>query len=264
MVCLHFENQGSDMLDRNFVRENLDYVRERLAARGGRYPLDELVAVETEWKQVGLKAEDLRRQRNESSELVGKAKREGQDTRARQAEIKEIGNQIKALEESRRVLEEKLNSFLHTIPNLPHPSVPTGSDETANAEVRRWGKPPQFDFEPLDHVDLGTALGILDMERAAKIAGARFALLVGAGSLLERALINFMLDVHTKYHGYTEVLPPFMVNSSQPLRHGQPAQVRGQDLFKIEGDRLLPHPHRRGAGDKHLPRRDPGRSDAAA
>jgi len=222
------------MLDRNFVRENLDYVRARLAARGGQYPLDELVAVEAEWKQVSLRAEDLRRQRNESSEVVGKAKREGRDTTAQQAGIKEIGNQIKALEETKRVLEEKLNSCLHTIPNLPHPSVPTGSDETANAEVRRWGKPPHFDFEPLDHVDLGTALGILDMERAAKIAGTRFALLARAGSLLERALINFMLDVHTKHHGYIEVLPPFMANSTSLFGTGNLPKF-AQDLFKLEG-----------------------------
>jgi len=222
------------MLDRNFVRENLDYVRARLAARGGQYPLDELVAAEAEWKQVTLQSEELRRQRNESSELVGKAKREGRDTAAQQAQIKEIGNQIKALDETKRVLEEKLNSFLHTIPNLPHASVPTGSDETANAEVRRWGKPPQFDFKPQDHVDLGTALGILDMERAAKIAGARFALLAGAGSLLERALINFMLDVHTRHHGYSEVLPPFMANSTSLFGTGNLPKF-AQDLFKLEG-----------------------------
>ena len=222
------------MLDRNFVRENLDYVRARLAARGGQYPLDELVAAEAEWKQVTLQSEELRRQRNESSELVGKAKREGRDTAAQQAQIKEIGNQIKALDETKRVLEEKLNSFLHTIPNLPHASVPTGSDETANAEVRRWGKPPQFDFKPQDHVDLGTALGILDMERAAKIAGARFALLAGAGSLLERALIYFMLDVHTRHHGYSEVLPPFMANSTSLFGTGNLPKF-AQDLFKLEG-----------------------------
>ncbi len=225
---------GIVMLDRNFVRENLDYVRARLAARGGQYPIDELVAVEAEWKQVGLKAEELRRQRNEESEAVGKARREGRDTASQQAEIKEIGNQIKVLEETKRALEDKLNSCLHTIPNLPHASVPTGNEESANAEVRRWGEPPQFDFQPRDHVDLGTALGILDMERAAKIAGARFALLVGTGAYMERALINFMLDVHIKYHGYTEALPPFMANSTSLFGTGNLPKF-AQDLFKLEG-----------------------------
>jgi seryl-tRNA synthetase len=222
------------MLDRTFVRENLDFVRRRLSDRGGQYPIDDLVAVEADWKEVGLKAEELRRRRNAESELIGKWKKAGRDTTAQQAEIKEIGNQIKTLEESKRTLEEKLNSILHTIPNLPHESVPAGGDDSANLEVRRWGKPPVFDFAPLDHVDLGTSLGILDMDRASKITGARFSLLAGAGALMERALINFMLDVHTKYHGYTEVLPPFMANSNSLFGTGNLPKF-AQDLFKLEG-----------------------------
>jgi seryl-tRNA synthetase len=222
------------MLDRTFVRENLDFVLKRLADRGGQYPIEELIAVEAEWKEAGMKTEELRRRRNEESEMIGKWKKEGRDTTAQQAEIKEIGTQIKTLEESRRALEEKLNSILHTIPNLPHSTVPTGTDDSANVEVRRWGKPPELDFKPLDHVDLGTSLGILDMDRAAKITGARFALLAGVGALMERALINFMLDVHTKYHGYTEVLPPFMANSNSLFGTGNLPKF-AQDLFKLEG-----------------------------
>jgi seryl-tRNA synthetase len=222
------------MLDRSFVRNNLDFVMARLAARGGDYSLKDLVAADAELKKVTLRIEELRRTRNEASEAIGRLKREGHDTGEQQAQVKAIANEIKSLEDQGRVLEEKLNSLLHTIPNIPHPSVPVGSDETGNQEVRRWGKPPQFDFEPLDHVDLGTTLGILDMERAVKIAGSRFALLSGTGALMERALINFMLDVHVKYHGYREVLPPFVANSTSLFGTGNLPKF-AQDLFKLEG-----------------------------
>ncbi len=222
------------MLDKNFVRENLDSVRNRLATRGGNYPLDELVASNAEWKKVILRVEELRRQRNEESEKIGRLKKAGEDTSAQQVRVKEISGEIRLLEEKARSLEEQLNSLLHGIPNLPHPSVPVGTNESANAEVRRWGEPRQFDFQPLDHVDLGTALGILDMDRASKIARARFALLVGIGALMERALINFMLDVHTHEHGYREVWPPFMANATSLFGTGNLPKFAA-DLFKIEG-----------------------------
>jgi seryl-tRNA synthetase len=222
------------MLDKNFVRDNLDFVRERLAARGGTYSLDDLVAADTEWKNITIKIEERRRQRNEASEAIGKLKRAGTDTSEQQAKVKEIFGEIKSLEEEARLVEERLNTLLHNIPNLPHSSVPVGCDETVNREVRRWGKAPEFDFTPLDHVDLGCSLGILDTDRAAKIAGARFSLLCGAGALMERALINFMLDVHTRYHGYEEVMPPLMANSNSLFGTGNLPKF-AQDLFKIEG-----------------------------
>lgn len=222
------------MLDKNFVRENLALVQERLAARRGDYQLDQLVAVDAELRKSLLQVEELRRQRNESSEQIGRLKKQGQDTAAQQARVKEIGAEIKSLEESTRVLEERLNGILHAIPNLPHASVPAGSGEEDNLEVRRWGKRPEFDFTPLDHVDLGARLGILDLDRAAKITGARFSLLLGAGARLERALINFMLDIHTKEHGYLEVCPPFMANSASLFGTGNLPKF-AQDLFKIEG-----------------------------
>jgi seryl-tRNA synthetase len=222
------------MLDRAFVRENLDFVRRRLADRGGDYPLEELIGVEADWKKAMLQIEDLRRRRNEASEQIGKLRKEGHDTSAEQAQVKAISAETKSLEERSRSLEERLNTILHGIPNLPHSSVPAGRDETANLEVRRWGSAPQFEFEPLDHVDLGTSLGILDTDRAAKITGARFALLTGAGARLERALINFMLDVHTRHHGYKEVLPPFITNSTSLFGTGQLPKF-AQDLFKLEG-----------------------------
>jgi seryl-tRNA synthetase len=222
------------MLDKNFVRENLEFVKERLAARGGNYPLDELIAANEEWKKVILRSEELRRRRNDESEAIGPLKRAGKDTAEQQARVKEINAEIKSLEETVRSAEERLNSLLSGIPNLPHSSVPVGSDETANVEVRRWGSAPVFDFKPLDHVELGSSLGILDMNRAAKIAGARFSLLLKAGALMERALINFMLDVHTKQHGYEEVVPPFMANSNSLFGTGNLPKF-AEDLFKVEG-----------------------------
>jgi len=222
------------MLDKNFVRENLNLVRERLAARGGDFPLEELASVDSEWRGILLRAEELRRQRNEASEQIGKLKRAGQDTASQQARVKEIGGEIKSLEDQARALEEHLNSILHSIPNLPHASVPVGRDEHDNLEVRRWGAPPEFDFTPLDHVDLGSGLGILDLDRAAKIAGARFSLLAGAGALMERALIHFMLEVHTREHGYKEVCPPFMSNSASLFGTGNLPKF-AEDLFKVEG-----------------------------
>jgi len=222
------------MLDKNFVRNNLDLVRERLATRGGSYPLDELVSIDADLKKSVLRIEELRRQRNEASEEIGRRKKRGEDTSKQQEQVKEISAEIRSLEEGSRAQEEQLNSILHVIPNLPHPSVPTGSDETANAEVRRWGSAPHFDFQPLDHVDIGTRLGILDVDRAAKITGARFSLLRGAGALMERALINFMLEIHTRHHGYTEVLPPFMANSTSLFGTGNLPKF-AMDLFKLEG-----------------------------
>jgi seryl-tRNA synthetase len=222
------------VLDLNLLREKPDFVRERLLRRGGDYPLEELAAVDAERKRVVIRSEELRRRRNEASETIGRARREGRDTAAEQREVKVIAAEIKALEDEARDLEERANRILHTIPNLPHESVPVGPDETANLEVRRWGSAPRFDFAPLDHVDLATALGILDVDRAVKIAGARFALLSGLGARLERALINFMLDVHTRDHGYHELLPPFMANSASLFGTGNLPKFAA-DLFKVEG-----------------------------
>ncbi len=222
------------MLDKAFVRENLEFVQKRLSDRGGAYPLDELIGVEAELKKIMLHIEDLRRRRNEASEQIGKLKKAGHDTTSQQEQVKAMSAETKTLEEKSKTLEERLNGILHGIPNLPHESVPAGHDESANAEVRRWGNPPRFDFTPLDHVDIGTALGILDTDRAVKIAGARFSLLYGAGARMERALINFMLDVHTRFHGYKEVLPPFVANSTSLFGTGNLPKF-AQDLFKLEG-----------------------------
>ncbi len=222
------------MLDKNFIRENLNQIRERLSARGGEYPLEELIATDAEWKSIILRNEELRRQRNDASEAIGQLKRAGHDTSAQQEKVRQISGEIKLLEERMHSLEEYLNSLLHAIPNLPNDSVPIGFDESANLEVRRWGSAPNFGFRPLDHVDLGSSLGILDMDRAAKITGSRFSLLRKTGALMERALINFMLDIHAEHHGYQEVAPPFMVNSMSLFGTGNLPKF-AQDLFKVEG-----------------------------
>jgi len=222
------------MLDKNLVREKLDYVRERLSTRGGKYSLGELISADAVRKNILIRIEELRRRRNEASDTIGKRKKAGGDTSDEQARVKEISGEIKTLEETASEAEERLDSLMHGIPNLPHASVPIGHDETANVEVRRSGTPPSFDFTPLDHVDLATSLGVLDMDRAAKIAGARFSLLRGAGALMERALINFMLDLHTREHGYQEVIPPFMANSASLFGTGNLPKF-AQDLFKVEG-----------------------------
>ncbi|HSW40784.1 MAG TPA: serine--tRNA ligase [Acidobacteriota bacterium] len=222
------------MLDKNFVRENPDLVKTRLAARRGIYPVDDLIAADAQWKNILIRIEELRRARNEASETIGKLKKSGHDTSDQQANVKAISAEIKSLEDSSRAVEERLNGYLHIIPNLPDASVPVGADEAANIEVRRWGSAPAFDFIPRDHMDVGASLGILDTERASKIAGARFSLLSGAGALMERALINFMLDLHTREHGYHEVVPPFMANASSLFGTGNLPKF-GQDLFHVEG-----------------------------
>ena len=222
------------MLDKNLVREKLDFVRERLSARGGKYPLDELMAADAERKTLMQRIELLRHRRKEASEAIGQLKKDGDDTFAQQARVKAISNEIKSLEENARAIDDRLDAIMHGIPNLPHASVPLGVDETGNVEVRRNGTPPSFDFQPLDHVDVATKLGVLDTDRAAKIAGARFSLLRGAGALMERALINFMLDLHINEHGYQEVIPPYMANSTSLFGTGNLPKF-ANDLFKVEG-----------------------------
>ncbi len=222
------------MLDKNFLRQNLDLVRQRLVARGGDFGLDRFMILDEEWRGNLADSEAQRRRRKEESEKIGTLKKQGADTSALQSEVKIISAEIKRTEEKVKELEEQLNQILHEIPNLPHESVPLGIDETSNLEVRRWGRRPDFDFEPLDHVDLGNQLGILDIERASKIAGARFALLRGIGAALERALVTFMLDVHIQKHGYQEVLPPFLANSGSLFGTGNLPKF-AKDLFKVEG-----------------------------
>lgn len=222
------------MLDLSFVRNNLEAVKKRLATRGPGHDLHEFTQLDAQRREYLLEVEKIRRERNVASQDIAQLKKAGQDTTSQQEKVRKIGAEIKTLEDKLGEVEEALRSLLTTIPNLPHPSVPVGSDESANSVVRIGGEKPRFTFEPRDHVDLGTQLGILDPGRASKITGARFSIYVGAGALLERALINFMLDLHTREHGYREVLPPFVVNSQSLFGTGNLPKFEA-DLFKLAG-----------------------------
>jgi seryl-tRNA synthetase len=227
------------MLDLNFVRDNLDTVRAALQNRN--FPtaaLDEFAALDAERRRVIGESDAANRQRNEMSRAIGELMKSGKRDEAEESRraVNELKERMAQLDAARDEAQNKMRELLTTLPNLPHESVPVGADEHANLEVRRWGTPRGFDFEPQDHVDLATNLGILDTERAVKITGARFAILHGAGARLERALVNFMLDVHTREHGYTETLPPFMVNANSLFGTGQLPKFE-QDLFKLTDER---------------------------
>jgi seryl-tRNA synthetase len=229
------------MLDLNFVRENLERVRAALESR--RFPtdaLDDFVRADTERRRVIAESDKLNAERNASSREIGALMKDGKkdEAEARRSAVGQLKERIALLDSERDEAEARIHEILTTIPNIPHDSIPVGADESANREERRWGQPPVFDFEPKDHVDLGTSLGILDLERAAKIASARFAILNGAGARLSRALINFMLEVHTREHGYTETLPPFIVNAESLFGTTQLPKFEG-DLFKLQDERNL-------------------------
>jgi seryl-tRNA synthetase len=222
------------MLDLKFVLENLESVRERLGTRGRAFDLAPLVELSAEWKEVLRKVEDLRSERNRVSEEIPRMKKEGKDAAPVILAMRKVGEEISRLEAGLKDVEGRLNDFLLSIPNLPHESVPVGSSAAENAEVRRLGKPAEFAFTPEAHWDIGKRLGVLDFDRAAKIAGSRFAVYLGAGARLERALINFMLDLHTRERGYTEVIPPFIANAESLTGTGNLPKF-AEDLFKLEG-----------------------------
>src|SRR5579872_4589825 len=221
------------MHDLGFFRSNFEKIAERLAARGPVTGLDQFRDLDQRRRAAITEAEELKARRNTESAEIAQLRKAGADTTERQQQVREIGNQITALDEQIKALDEQFRELLAGIPNLPHESVPVGHSAEDNVEVRRCGEPRQFDFAPKAHWDLGPELGILDLERAAKSTGARFAVYWGMGAKLERALINFMLDVHTREHGYTEVLPPFMVNSKSLFGTGQLPKF-ADDLFKCE------------------------------
>jgi len=222
------------MHDLSFFRSNFDRIAQRLATRGDVSSLDRFRELDRTRRAAISQSEQLKARRNAESAEIAKLRREGADTTARQAQVRAIGGEISSLDEQVKTLDEEFRELLAGIPNVPHESVPPGKDSEDNLEVRRVGQPRPFDFQPKAHWDLGPELGILDLERAAKITGARFALYWGLGAKLERALINFMLDVHTREHGYTEVLPPFLVNSASLFGTGQLPKFK-EDLFKCEG-----------------------------
>jgi seryl-tRNA synthetase len=240
-ICAAFQLQLKRMLDLNFVRDNLALVEEKLRQRGMNPAelLKDFRQIDAARRQAITQTETLQAQRNRSSEEIAKRKKSGQDAAALIQETKDLREKIQEYEKSAAEADARLRDILTALPNLPHASVPVGSSAEDNVEARRWGSPPQFDFKPKPHWELGEHLGVLDLERAVKLTGARFAVYWGLGARLERALANFMLDLHTREHGYTEVLPPFLVNSDSMYGTGQLPKF-AQDLFRVpHGERDL-------------------------
>jgi seryl-tRNA synthetase len=229
------------MLDLNFVRDNLPLVEEKLRQRGmdPAAVLKDFREVDTQRRQAITEAETSKAQRNKASEEIAKLKKSGQDASAAMAQTKELRERISELEKTASDLDAQLREILAGIPNLPHASVPIGHSADDNVEVRCWGAPPKFDFTPKPHWDLGSDLGILDLERAVKLTGARFAVYWDLGAKLERALANFMLDLHTREHGYTEVLPPYLVNSDSMYGTGQLPKFAADSFRVPHGEKEL-------------------------
>lgn len=225
------------MYDLTFFRTNLDQIQRRLATRGYELDVQSFQELDRRRRQCVTESEQLKAERNQASAEIAKLRKAGQDTAERQQQVRSIGDRIAELDAQVNKLDSEFRDFLARIPNLPAESVPVGKDERDNQEIRRWGTPPEFSFQPKAHWDLGPELGILDLERAAKVTGARFSVYWGLGARLERALINFMLDLHTREHGYQEVLPPFLVNSASLYGTGNLPKF-GEDLFRCEGHDL--------------------------
>lgn len=227
------------MLDVNYVADNLELVTKKLRERGTTADLNAIVKLNEERRSLQTEISELRHEHQTASKSIGALFKEGkkQEAEALRARLREGSDAIKAQEDRQKEAEAACSELLMDLPNLAHESVPVGKDETANEEVRRFGTPREFSFEPKPHWEIGTALGIVDFDRAAKLSGARFALLDGLGARLERALINFMLDLHTKEHGYREMLPPFLVTRESLVGTGQLPKFE-EDLFKVDGKDL--------------------------
>ncbi|MEK6657914.1 MAG: serine--tRNA ligase [Nitrospirota bacterium] len=225
------------MLDLKFTRENREKVTSEIKKRGIVLDLEDLIRYDDKRKEFSKKADELKAKRNKVSDEIGKLKREGKEETSedKREEMKGISYEIKELDERIKRCEDSIAEILLLIPNLPDASVPVGADETGNVEIKKWGEPTKFSFEPKAHWDIGEALDIIDFERAGKITGARFVLYKGAAALLERSLISFMLNLHTREHRYKEVLPPFMVNRASMTGTGQLPKFE-KELFKVEGD----------------------------
>jgi seryl-tRNA synthetase len=221
------------MLDLKFVRENPEKVREAMELKGEWADLDQLMELDRERRDLLQKVEDLRQLRNRVSKEIGRAGA-GAEMAQKKEEMRRVSEEIKTLEQQLRDIDSGMEQILLCIPNLPDPAVPPGKDEEDNVEVRTWGTPPSFAFSPRPHWEIGEMLDILDFPRAGKITGTRFALYRGAGARLERALVNFMLDLHTTQHGYKEIFPPFLVNAASMTGTGQLPKF-AEDAFRVEG-----------------------------
>jgi len=226
------------MLDLKLIRTNPEKVKEALNKRREKIDLEEVLLLDQKRRELLMDVGNLKETRNKVNEEIGRLRKEKVDVQEKILAMREVSNKIKELDNQIREVEERINKILLEMPNLPHESVPVGEDEKGNKEVRRWGKPREFDFIPSPHWDIGEALDILDFGRGAKVASARFTVLKGRGARLERALINFMLDLHTKEHNYQEIFPPFLVNAVTMTGTGQLPKFEG-DLFKCENGLYL-------------------------
>ncbi|MDD4881648.1 MAG: serine--tRNA ligase, partial [Gallionellaceae bacterium] len=226
------------MLDIQLLRKDLQAVADRLASRGMDLDTARIAALEAERKDIQTVTQDLQARRNSLSKQIGIAKGKGEDSAPIMAEVAGLGDQLKRMEDRLEGIQGELNQILMTIPNLPHESVPVGRSEADNTEVRRVGEPWRFDFEPRDHVDIGEGLDLLDFATAAKIASSRFALMRGDLARLHRAIVQFMLDTHTREHGYEEVYVPYIVNADSLRGTGQLPKFE-EDLFKLSNGMYL-------------------------
>ena len=220
------------MLDPHLLRTNLDFVINGLSKRGYKLDTEVITELESRRKQVQITTQELQQERNARSKEIGKVKAQGGDVESLLKQVGDLGDRLKASEAELEQIQEELNFILMSTPNIPHASVPEGTSEADNREIRRWGDLPKFDFEPRDHVDLGEALGLIDFEAATRITASRFVVMSGAIARLHRALIQFMLDIHTQEHGYTEVNVPYMVNAESMRGTGQLPKFK-EDLFGV-------------------------------
>lgn len=223
------------MLDPRLIRNELDETAAKLAKRGFTLDVARLRDLENRRKEIQVRTQDLQSERNSRSKAIGQAKAKGEDVAPLMAAVADLGDHLKSAEQELQQVQIDLENILLGVPNIPHASVPEGRDENDNREIQRWGEPAKFDFEPKDHVDLGTKLGLMDFDTAAKITGARFTVMSGAMARLHRALIQFMLDLHTAEHGYTETYVPYIVNADSLRGTGQLPKFEA-DLFKLSGE----------------------------
>jgi seryl-tRNA synthetase len=220
------------MLDIKLLRSNPEILQRALIKSKGNFDIEGFMSLDVKRRELIYKTEQLKSRQNEASKLIPQYKKEGKDISALMEEMKDISAEVKVLDQELRQVDEEIDALLLIIPNVPNENVPDGDDDTFNVEIRKWGNPTKFDFEPKAHWDIGESLGILDFETAARVTGARFTFYKGYGAKLERALMNFMLDLHTEKHGYTEVFPPFMVHRNSMIGTGQLPKFE-EDAFKV-------------------------------
>jgi len=226
------------MLDIKFIRENLDKVKKGLAGRGIKLNLDELIALDSDRRKLLVEVEGYKNEKNVTSNEIGKLMKAKKDAKAKISEMKTLSQKIADIDKKVVEIEQKAAKILYEIPNIPHSSIPVSQDTSGNKVVRSWGKNPEFSFNPRDHIELCDLLDIIDFPRAAKITSGGFVLYKGLGARLERALINFMLDLHTKKHGYTEIFPPFLVNRDSMTNTGQLPSLE-EDMYRLKDDDLF-------------------------